>query len=156
MPYSLYHQKAICSATLLVTSLYITLDFSCYIKRQRTHRQTRWPALHAVFLTALVGGHGLVGRRSAGLRAEGILGEFLKKKTTLWIPHMQKKYPNTQLLVIAYDLFVWQFICWHTNINNRSPQGNAVPGDWILTVWHVYDTTWRRKLIAYCTALCHS
>lgn len=49
----------------------------CYMRRQRAHRQTGWPALHAVFLTALVGSHGLVGRRSAGLGAKGILGEFL-------------------------------------------------------------------------------
>lgn len=37
-------------------------------------RQTGRPALHAVFLTALVG---LVRRRSTGLGAKGILGEFL-------------------------------------------------------------------------------
>lgn len=49
----------------------------CQIKEERAHRQTRWPGLHAVFLTALVGSHGLVGRRSAGLGAKGILGQFL-------------------------------------------------------------------------------
>lgn len=39
------------------------------------HRQTGRPGLHAVF--ALAGSHGLVGGRSAGLGAKGILGEFL-------------------------------------------------------------------------------
>ncbi|TNN86080.1 hypothetical protein EYF80_003497 [Liparis tanakae] len=48
---------------------------------KRSHRQTGRPALHAVLLTALVGSHGLVGRRSAGLGAKGILGEFLMTGT---------------------------------------------------------------------------
>lgn len=54
------------------------------MKRRGAHRQTGWPGLHAVFLTALVGSHGLVGRRSTGLRAEGILGEFLNTGSRNW------------------------------------------------------------------------
>lgn len=48
------------------------------MKRRGAYRETGWSGLHAVFLTALVGSHGLVGRRSVGLGAKGILGEFLK------------------------------------------------------------------------------
>lgn len=42
------------------------------------HRQTGRPPLHAVLLAALAGGHGLVGGRGTGLRAERVLGELLR------------------------------------------------------------------------------
>lgn len=45
-----------------------------------TYWETGWPPLHAVFLAALIGSHGLVGWRGGGLRAEGILGKFLGLK----------------------------------------------------------------------------
>lgn len=46
-------------------------------RRGETYREAGWPALHAVFLAALIGSHGLVGWRGGGLRAKGILGKFL-------------------------------------------------------------------------------
>ena len=96
----------------------------CYTKQESlldeddngAHRQTGWPTLHAVLLTALAGGHGLVGRRSTGLGAKWILGEFLitetkthdtvisslhimYRVTTYWLYDMCRKI---QLLTHAY------------------------------------------------------
>lgn len=65
-------------------------------RRLGAHRQTGWPGLHAVLLTALAGGHGLVGRGSAGLGAEGILGEFLITAT-------RKKRPSLSVYASATD-----------------------------------------------------
>lgn len=133
-----------------------TLDFS-YIKRWRTHRQTRWPALHAVFLTALVGGHGLVGRRSTGLWAEGILGEFLKKKITLWIPHMQKNIPKSSfLLLLINSLFGSSSTNTPIQITDLHRGVLCQVQLWLNTycmtcLWHHMT----QKIISYCTALCH-
>lgn len=46
-------------------------------EQEEAYRQAGWSGLHAVLLTALAGGHGLVGSRSVGLGAKGILGKFL-------------------------------------------------------------------------------
>lgn len=67
------------------------------------YRQAGRSGLHAVFLTALAGSHGLVGSRSVGLGAKGILGKFLviygkmgtkAKGQLIYLPQLNEAHSN--------------------------------------------------------------